>query len=159
MAPHCPQDKVHKLRHGTQGLGGQLHVDLLPFPSPSCSCPSTPAPSTQNALPLQTPSYPSKPSSSNRNSIRSSCCDLGWAGSLLLCAGFPELRRAGTTLHCGARGSHHCGFSYCRAQALGCMSLVVPRHAESSQTRDPTCVPCIARRILYHWTTGGSPMM
>ena len=33
MAPHCPWDKVQTPRLGTQGLGGQSHVDLLPLPS------------------------------------------------------------------------------------------------------------------------------
>ena len=30
---------------------------------------------------------------------------------------------------------------------------VVPRHAESSQTKDQTYVPCFGREILNHWTT------
>ena len=33
------------------------------------------------------------------------------------------------------------------------MGLVAPRHVGSSRTRDRTCVPCIARRILNHCTT------
>ena len=33
------------------------------------------------------------------------------------------------------------------------MDLVAPHHVESSPTRDQTCVPCIGRRILNHWTT------
>ena len=33
------------------------------------------------------------------------------------------------------------------------MGLAAPWHVESSQTRDRTCVPCIGRWILYHWTT------
>ena len=28
----------------------------------------------------------------------------------------------------------------------------------SSLTRDQTCVPCIGRRILYHWTTREVPL-
>ena len=43
----------------------------------------------------------------------------GCVGSSLLCAGFLQLLRAGTTLHCGARASHCSGFSCCRAWALG----------------------------------------
>ena len=39
-----------------------------------------------------------------------------------------------------------------QAQYLCCLGLVAPRHVVSSQTRDQTCVPCIGRWILYHWT-------
>ena len=39
-----------------------------------------------------------------------------------------------------------CGLSSCGTH------LVAPRHVGSSQTKDQTCVPCIARRILNHWT-------
>ena len=47
------------------------------------------------------------------------------------------------------------GFSCCGAHAqwLWLMGLVAPRHVESSQTRDKTCVPCIVRWILNHWAT------
>ena len=47
------------------------------------------------------------------------------------------------------------GFCCCGAHAqwLWLMGLVAPRHAESSQTRDGTCVPCIVRWFLNHWTT------
>ena len=38
------------------------------------------------------------------------------------------------------------------AQRLWLMGLVAPRHTESSQTRDQTCVACI-RQILILWTT------
>ena len=38
-------------------------------------------------------------------------------------------------------------------QYLGPVGLVALLHVESSQTRDRTCIPCISRRILYHWTT------
>ena len=63
------------------------------------------------------------------------------------------------------------GFSCCKAQALGAQTsvvvalrllstgsvvvahgLIAPWHAESSQTRDQNCVPCIGRHILNHWT-------
>ena len=33
-----------------------------------------------------------------------------------------------------------------------------PRHVGSSPTRDRTCVACIARRILNHWTTREAPV-
>ena len=32
-------------------------------------------------------------------------------------------------------------------------SAVTPRHVESSQTRDRTCVRCIGRQVLNHWAT------
>ena len=41
----------------------------------------------------------------------------GCVGSSLLCEGFLQLRRAGATLHRGARASHRRGLSRCRAQA------------------------------------------
>ena len=31
--------------------------------------------------------------------------------------------------------------------------LVASGHVESSQSRDQTCVACISRQILNHWTT------
>ena len=39
------------------------------------------------------------------------------------------------------------GFSTC------CVSLVAAWYVVSSWTRDWTCVPCIGREILNHWTT------
>ena len=33
------------------------------------------------------------------------------------------------------------------------MGFVAARHVGSSQTREPTCVPCIGRRILNHCAT------
>ena len=39
-----------------------------------------------------------------------------------------------------------------RPQWLWLTGLVTLRHVESSQTRDWTSVPCIARQILSHWT-------
>ena len=64
---------------------------------------------------------------------------------------------------CGVRASYCSGFSGYGARALGrtgfssCSSrgLHAPRHVESSRTRDRTCVPCIDRRILNHWTILG----
>ena len=41
----------------------------------------------------------------------------GCVGSSFLCEGFLQLRRAGATLHRGARASHHRGLSCCGAQA------------------------------------------
>ena len=76
----------------------------------------------------------------------------------------PSLRCCALAL--SSRGKHpHCSGFPCRgAQALEhagwwlwCTGLVVPRHVGSSQTRDRTCVPCIGRRILNHWTTREVP--
>ena len=41
----------------------------------------------------------------------------GCVGSSFLCEGFLQLRRAGATLHRGARASHYRGPSCCGAQA------------------------------------------
>ena len=49
---------------------------------------------------------------------------LGCFGSLLLCVGFLQLRRAGSTLHCGARASYRGGFSCCGAWGLGARASV-----------------------------------
>ena len=45
------------------------------------------------------------------------------------------------------------GLSYCGVQQSWCTGLAAPRHVESSQTKDRTCVPCIGRWILNHWPT------
>ena len=80
--------------------------------------------------------------------------------SSFLCEGSPQLRQAGTTLHRGARASHHRGLPCCGAQApdaqaqqLWLTGPVAPRHAGSSQTRARTRVPCISRQILNHCAT------
>ena len=60
---------------------------------------------------------------------------------------------------CGTQASHCGGFSCCRALA-GCAASVVGAHGLSCPTacgifldQGPTCVPCIGRWILNHWTT------
>ena len=84
----------------------------------------------------------------------------GSSGSSLPCAGFSLVLANGgySPLQCS-------GFSLqwllllklpgsrMQAQQLRRTGLVAPRHVESSLTRDRTCVPCIGRWILYHWTT------
>ena len=57
--------------------------------------------------------------------------------------------------NCGMWASYCCCFSCCRvrAQSLWHTGLVAPRHVGSSQTRDWTGVPCVARWILNHQTT------
>ena len=93
------------------------------------------------------------------------------------------LRRA-SLLSLQLAGSHCHGFSCCRAWApgltgsvgccawarwvwppgspaqaqwLGGMGLAAPWRVRSSQTRDPTCVSCPGRPILYHCTTREAP--
>ena len=74
------------------------------------------------------------------------------------------MRRAGATLHRGARASHCRGLSRCGAQApdaqaqqLWLTGPVAPRHVGSSQTRARTRVPRIGRRILNHCATREAP--
>ena len=88
----------------------------------------------------------------------------GCVGFSFLCEGFLQLRRAGATLHRGARAFHHRGLSCCgahapdaQAQQLWLTGLVAPRHVGSSQTRARTRVPCISRQILNHCATSEAP--
>ena len=95
------------------------------------------------------------------------------------------LQQAGATLHCCAgfslrwplllqsTGSRSLGFSSCSTWALqlrlvGCRplaqqlwrtGLLAPQYAGSSQTRDQTSVPCIARCVLNHWTAKEAPLL
>ena len=97
------------------------------------------------------------------------------------CAGFSLAVATGVTLSgCSARASHCCGFSCCRAQAVGHVAfnscsmwahdmrlsvstapaqelrhtgLVAVWCVGSSQTWDRTHVSCIGRQILYHWAS------
>ena len=90
-------------------------------------------------------------------------------GSLFLCEGFLQLRRAGATLHSGVRASRCRGLSCCGAQApdaqapdaqaqqLWLMGPVAPHNVGSSQTRARTHVLCIGRQILNHCTTREAP--
>ena len=57
-------------------------------------------------------------------------------------------------------GSRCMGFCNCGAwaQLLRCINLVALRHVGSSWTRDQTCVPCIGRQILNHWTIREVPL-
>ena len=66
---------------------------------------------------------------------------------------FSSRSELGLLSGCGVWVSRAGGFS-CGAQALGTWALAAALwHVESSQTRDQTCVPCIGRPILIHWTT------
>ena len=59
--------------------------------------------------------------------------------SLLRCTGFSLLE----LLLLWSTGSRE------RAQKLWCAGLAVLWHAGSSQTRDPTCAPCLGRQISH----------
>lgn len=56
--------------------------------------------------------------------------------------------------------SHFCGFSFgehsSRLQWLRLMDLAALCHVGSSQTRDCSFVPCMARQLLIHWAPGES---
>jgi len=61
---------------------------------------------------------------------------------------------------CSALVSHCSGFFFWAqvlehesSQQLWCKGSVASSHVESSRTRDQTCVPCIGKQILNHWTT------
>ena len=56
----------------------------------------------------------------------------GCIGSSLLRMGFPQLRRAGGTLCCGAWPSHCGGFSCCGVRALGTRASVAVAHRLST---------------------------
>ena len=89
------------------------------------------------------------------------------AGFLQLwCVGFLQLWRAGTTLRCGARASHCCDFSCCRARVLGAWasavvagglqsagSVVVAHGLSCSLACGIFPCPCIGRQILNHCAT------
>ena len=45
------------------------------------------------------------------------------------------------------------------ASAVGAQGLVALWHVGSSQSRVQTCVPCIGRWILHHWTKQRSPIV
>ena len=101
----------------------------------------------------------------------------GRAGSSLLCR-LLQLRWAGAPLHWSV-GAPHGGLSYA-AQARGwgteamarrlagsraqarvwwCSGLAVLRHAGSSQPRDRTGIPRLARQVLNHWAAKGAPRL
>ena len=73
---------------------------------------------------------------------------------------FSSCGKVGLLSSWGVWASHWGGFSYWGAHVLGCtgfstcgVSLVGLWYVVSSWTRDWTCVPCIGRWILNHWTT------
>ena len=88
----------------------------------------------------------------------------GCAGSSLLCEGFLQPRRAGATLHRGARASHRRGPSHrgaqapdAQAQQLRPTGPATPRHVGSSRTGTRTRVPRTGRRTPNHCATREAP--
>ena len=104
---------------------------------------------------------------------------VGCAESSLLHVGFPHVVSGGcSSLHsagfslrgfsCRGAQAVGAGFSSCiawaqllqfpdsrvQAQSLWCAALVALLHVGSSCTRDQTSIPCIAKQIFNHWTTG-----
>ena len=63
---------------------------------------------------------------------------------------------------CGCAGLHRCAqaFSGCNSEdypLVAAQGSVAPRHLASSQTRDWTSVPCLARQTRNHWTIREAP--
>ena len=92
----------------------------------------------------------------------SSCGDRGLLSSCSAhashCGGFPRCRA--WALGAGVSVASVCGLSSCSMWApecvissCGALGLAALHHVESSWTSDWTCVSCIGRRILNHWTT------
>ena len=88
----------------------------------------------------------------------------GSAGSSLLWGLCSSCGEQGLLPSFGAWASHCSGLSRCGVWALGTWASVVVAHrwvssrpVGSSWIRDRTCVSCIGRWILYHWTTREAP--
>ena len=91
----------------------------------------------------------------------------GYAGPFLLRGLSLVLQRVASLrrlLSCSAGSRHKAhGFSSCvsgalgQAQRLWCAGLVAPWRVESSQARDRTRAPCVARQFLNHWIIGEAP--
>ena len=88
----------------------------------------------------------------------------GCTGSLLCRCALCSCTERWATLGCGVGASHRSGFSGCstwarehRLTSCGAWLSCSPQHRGSSQIRDQTCVPCIGRQILNHWTTRKVP--
>ena len=73
----------------------------------------------------------------------------------LLHVAFPSHEEWGLLSRCRALAFHCDGLSGCRPWALGHTGLAGLGQVKSSQIRDQTCIPCVARQILSHWTTRG----
>ena len=77
--------------------------------------------------------------------VASGGCSSSW------CSGVSQQR----FLLLWSTGLRHAGCSNYSpgVQQLWCASPAASGHVGSSQTRDRTCVPCMGRQILNHWTT------
>ena len=73
--------------------------------------------------------------------------------SAWVCFVLAALGLSGVSLHLTESCVVTHGLSHCGSQA----QLLCGMRDLSSLTRDQTCVPCIARQILNHWTTREVP--
>ena len=92
------------------------------------------------------------------------CCYMWWVGPIFVVCGFLSMVASLVVEHrllsspvslVGTRGLSSC----LRLTGSEHSGLVILRHVVSSQIRDWTSVPCIARWILNHWTTRGVPCL
>ena len=79
-------------------------------------------------------------------------------GSSFLCEGFLQLRRAGATLHRGARASHYCGLSCWRSTGSRRAGSVIVAHGPSCSAAcgilpDQGSNPC-----PLHWQADSQPL-
>ena len=72
---------------------------------------------------------------------------------------FSSCSEQGLLSGCSEWASHCGGFSWCRAQVLGCTGPGVDAHRLSCLMEPgvKSVFPCIARQILNHWTTREAP--
>ena len=93
-----------------------------------------------------------------RNSYFINLFIYGCVGSSFLCEGFLQLRRAGATLHRGARASHCRGLSRCGAQAPDAQAPDAQAHRLSCSAAcgifpDQGSNPC-----PLHWQADSQPL-
>ena len=84
----------------------------------------------------------------------------GFAVSSLLCEGFLELHWVGVTLWLWWSGFSLWWLLFLQStgsRVVVALGLIALGHVGSSRIRDQTCVPCIGRWILNHWTTREAP--
>ena len=80
--------------------------------------------------------------------------------SSLLCEGFLELHWVGVTLWLWWSGFSLWWLLFLQStgsRVVVALGLIALGHVGSSRIRDQTCVPCIGRWILNHWTTREAP--
>ena len=71
---------------------------------------------------------------------------------------FSSWRRAGATLHCGARASHCGGSSCCRARALGAQASVVVAHGLSCSVACGIFLDQGSNPCAPHWQADSQPL-